>query len=116
MQLQITGRHMELSNALKQRTERELSQFERFFDNIVYAHVTFSEEKVGHQATLEVKVYGDVLAVHAKGENAFAALELATDKMKRRLKDHKERLKERKRHAASTQQAIEEMRPPDTGD
>jgi putative sigma-54 modulation protein len=113
MKVQITGRHMELSNALKARVEKEVSAFERYFDNIVFCHLVFEEEKVGHSATLDVKVYGDTLSVTAKGENPFAALELATDKMKRRLKDHKERLKERKRHAAPTQEAVDQIRPPD---
>ena len=113
MQVQITGRHMDLSDALKSRVERELGAFERYFENIVFCHVVFAEEKVGHSATLDVKVYGDVLSVNAKGDNAFAALELATDKMKRRLKDYKTRLKERKRRASPTQEALEQMRPPD---
>ncbi len=113
MQVQITGRHVELSEALKSRVERELSAFERYFENIVFCHVVFAEEKVGHSATLDVKVHGDVLSVTAKGENPFAALELATDKMKRRLKDYKTRLKERKRHASPTQDAVEQMRPPE---
>lgn len=111
MQLQITGRHMEISPALKNRAEKELGQFERYFENIVSCHLRFDSEKVGHSAHLEVKVYGEVLSVEAKGDNPFAALELSTDKMKRRLKDYKERLKERKRHAAPTQEAVEEMRP-----
>jgi putative sigma-54 modulation protein len=113
MQVQITGRHMELTRALKSRAAKELSQFERYFENIVYVHLIFAEEKVGHSATLEVKVYGDVLTTTAKGENAFAALELVTDKMKRRLRDFKARLKERKRRASPTQQAVERMRPPE---
>jgi len=113
MQLQITGRHMDISPALKARAERELGQFERYFDNIVYCHLRFEEEKVGHSATLDVKVYGEVLSVTSKGDNPFAALELGTDKMKRRLKDYKERLKERKRHASPTQEAVEQMRPPE---
>ena len=116
MQVQITGRHMELTHALKQRTEKELSQFPRYFDNIVYVHVTFSEAKVGNQAGLEVKVYGDVLSVSAKGDNPFAALELATDKMKRRLRDYKQRLKERKRHASPTHEAVDRLRPADSGE
>ena len=116
MEIQITGRHMELPGALKARVEREFDQFHKFFENIVYARITFEEEKVGHSATIEVKVYGDVLTVNAKGENAFASLELGTDKMKRRLKDYKERLKERKRHASPTQQALEELQPPESGE
>jgi putative sigma-54 modulation protein len=112
MQVQITGRHMELSPALKERADKELSQFERYFENIVYCHLRFEEEKVGHAATMEVKVHGEVLTVTAKGENAFAALELATDKMKRRLKDYKTRLKERKRHATPTKEAVEQLRLP----
>ena len=53
------------------------------------------------------------MTVSARGENPFAALELATDKMKRRLKEYKDRLKERKRHAQPTQAAVEEMRKDD---
>jgi ribosomal subunit interface protein len=114
MNLQITGRHnMELSKALKARVEKEVSAFERYFENIVSCHLVFEEEKVGVALTLDVKVYGDVLSVSSKGENAFAALELATDKMKRRLKDQKARLKERKRHASPTQEALEQIHPPE---
>jgi len=117
MNVQITGRHnMELSKALKARVDKEVSAFERYFENIVYCHLVFEEEKVGVSATLDVKVYGDVLSVSSKGENAFAALELATDKMKRRLKDHKTRLKERKRHASPTQEALEQMGPSEETD
>jgi putative sigma-54 modulation protein len=114
MKVQITGRHMEVSRGLKDRVEKELAQVERLFENIVYAHVTFAEEKVGHAATLEVKVWGDVLTVTSKGDNAFAALELASDKMKRRLRDYKTRLKERKRQASPTREALDQMKPPES--
>jgi putative sigma-54 modulation protein len=114
MKVQITGRHMDLSKGLKERVEKELSQVERLFENIVYAHVTFEEEKVGHSATVEMKVWGDVLTVTSKGDNAFAALELASDKMKRRLRDYKTRLKERKRQASPTREALDQMKPPDS--
>jgi putative sigma-54 modulation protein len=112
MQVQITGRHMDLSPALKERAEKEMSQFERYFENIVSCRLRFDEEKVGHSATLDVKVHGEVLTATAKGENAFAALELVTDKMKRRLKDYKTRIKERKRHATPTNEAVEQLRTP----
>lgn len=113
MQVQITGRHMNLTAALKERTEKEVAQFEKFFDNIVSTHVTFDSEKVGCEVTIDVKVYGDVLTTTAKGENPFAALEACTDKMKRRLKDQKEKLKERKRHAEPTHEAVNKIRKPD---
>jgi putative sigma-54 modulation protein len=113
MQIQITGRHMDLSEALKSRVEKELRQFERFFENIVYAHVRFDEDKQGNSVTLEVKVHGDVLTISSKGANPFAALEEATDRMKRQIKEYSSKLKERKRKATSTQQAVDEMQPPD---
>lgn len=116
MQIQITGRHMNLSEALKSRVEKELLQLERFFENIVYAHVRFDEDKQGCSATLEVKVYGDVLTVSSKGANPFAALEDSTDRMRRQIKDYSSKLKERKRRASSTQQAVEEMQPKDSED
>ena len=116
MQIQITGRHMNLSDALKSRVEKELLQFERFFENIVYAHVRFDEDKQGNSVTLEVKVHGEVLTVSNKGSNPFAALEEATDRMKRQIKEYSSKLKERKRRASSTQQAVEDMQPKDSED
>lgn len=113
MQVQITGRHMTLTDAIKERTEKEVSQFEKFFENIVSTHITFASDKVGCEVTIDVKVHGEVLATVAQGENAFAALEACTDKMKRRLKDYKERLKERKRHAEPTHQAVQKISKPE---
>lgn len=116
MQIQITGRHMNLTESLKERTEKEVSQFERYSENIVNTHVTFDSEKVGCEVTIDVKVQGEVLTTTAKGDNAFAALETCTDKMKRRLKDHKERIKERKRHAEPTHEAVQKIRKPEDED
>lgn len=113
MKVQITGRHMKISDSLKERAEKEVAQFEKFFDNILGTHVTFDSEKVGFEVTIDVKVHGEILTTTAKGDNAFGALETCTDKMKRRLKDHKERLKERKRHAEPTHEAVQKIRKPD---
>lgn len=113
MQVQMTGRHMNLTGALKERTEKEVSQFEKFFDNIVSTHITFDTEKAGCEVTIDVKVHGELLTTIARGDNPFAALENCTDKMKRRLKDHKERLKERKRHADPTHAAVKKIRKPE---
>ncbi len=113
MQVQITGRHMTLTDAIKERTEKEVSQFEKYFDNIISTHVTYDSDKAGCEVTIDVKVHGDMLTTVSKGENPFAALETCTDKMKRRLKDHKERLKERKRHAEPTHEAVQKIVKPE---
>lgn len=111
MQVQITGRHMTLTDAIKASTEKEVSQFEKFFENIISIHVTYESDKVGCQATIDVKVHGETLTTVAHGDNAFAALEACSDKIKRRLRDHKERLKERKRHAEPTHEAVQKLNP-----
>lgn len=113
MQVQMTGRHTTLTDAIKARTEKEVSQFEKFFDNIVSTHVTYNEEKSGFEVTIDVKVHGETLTTVSHEDNAFAALEACTDKMKRRLKDYKEKVKERKRHAEPTHLAVEKIRKPD---
>lgn len=112
MQVQITGRHTTLTSSIKERTEKEVSQFEKF-ENVISTHVTYTTEKTGLEVTIDVKVHGETLTTVAKGENAFAALEACTDKMKRRLKDHKEKLKERKRHAEPTHTAVQKISKPE---
>lgn len=116
MKVQMTGRHMTLTNSLKQRAEKEVAQFEKFFEKVVSTHVTFDTNKTGFDVTIEVKVYKEVLTTTAKGETAFSALEICTDKMKRRLRAHKEKLKERKRHAEPTHEAVKKIRKTVTKD
>jgi putative sigma-54 modulation protein len=113
MQVQMTGRHMTLTDSIKERTEKEVAQFEKFVENILSTHITFDSDKAGCEVTIDVKVHGDMLTTIAKGDNVFAALEACTDKMKRRLKDYKERLKERKRHAEPTHEAVQKISKPE---
>lgn len=56
MQIQITGRRMEVPNALKGFIESRVQKLERFLDGITDVHVTLSTER--HRQVAEINVHG----------------------------------------------------------
>ncbi len=97
---QFTGRNLEITEAMRGYTEDKLSKLERFFDHIIDAKVimSYNHNRNHDPARVEVQVnvpHGVVRAEEA-GQDTYAAVDKAVDKLERQLKKYKDRLRERK--------------------
>jgi putative sigma-54 modulation protein len=97
MNTEITTRHFELSESLKQRTEDRLNKLHRFFDRIMDARVVVSFEKNRYDAEATLIANGTPITSHAKGDNEKVVLEQALDKLEVQIRRHKDRLTKKKR-------------------
>jgi len=95
MQIRITARHFQLTEALKEYAQREISQLEKFFDNIIDCHLILDTERYKQVAELMVKVYGTVLTSKVKSEDMKVSIEKAVEKVGRQLKKYSSKLKEK---------------------
>lgn len=95
MQIRITSRHFQLTDALKEYAEREISQLEKFFDNIIDCHLILDTERYKQLAELMVKVYGTVLTSKVKSEDMKVSIEKAVEKVGRQLKKYSSKLKKK---------------------
>lgn len=95
MQIRITARHFQLTDALKEYAEREISQLEKFFDNIIDCHLILGTERYKQVAELMLKVYGTVLTSKVKSEDMKVSIEKAVEKVGRQLKKYSSKLKEK---------------------
>lgn len=95
MQIRITARHFQLTDALKEYAEREISQLEKFFDNIIDCHLILDTERYKQVAELMLKVYGTVLTSKVKSEDMKVSIEKAVEKVGRQLKKYSSKLKEK---------------------
>lgn len=96
MQINITFRHVEPSDALKSYAIEKVDRLKKYFDGLVEGHVIFSQEKIRHLS--EITLQGNGIRVNAKEENAdfHSALDSVVDKLERQLVRYKEKIKRHK--------------------
>lgn len=92
MQMNITGHHVDLTDALTEYVNTKFQKLERFFDHINNTHVVLRVEKLDQitEATLHVN-QGEIHA-SSQSENMYSSIDDLVDKLTRQLNKHKEKL------------------------
>lgn len=111
MKTEVTTRHFELSESLKQRTEERLTKLQRFFDRILDARVVVSFEKNRYDAEATLIANGTPITSHAVGETDKIALEQALDKLEGQIRRHKDRLTRQKRRVGAERKEAVKSEP-----
>lgn len=92
MQLTITGHHIDVTPALKNKVESKLSKLERHFDHLTNIHCILTVEKLQHKAEATVHLSGGTIHADAIHEDMYAAVDALVDKLSRQVTKHKEKL------------------------
>jgi ribosomal subunit interface protein len=95
MRINVTGKQLDVGDALRSHVEDKLSAVvEKYFDRFIDAHVTIAMDGPMFRADLSVHVgTGIKLQSHEEGGDAYAAFELALEKMDKRLRRYKRRVR-----------------------
>ena len=97
MQVTVTGRHMGVSDALKEYCVTKAERLPRFLDRIQAIDVVVEGKDGRHLVEMIVHSAGCAPFVAQQShEDAFAAVDLVLDKIEEQLRRHKERLRNRK--------------------
>jgi len=92
MQLDVSGHHVDVTEALKSYVKTKFDRLERHFDSATHAHVILTVEKLDQKAEATVHVAGGNLFADAVDADMYAAIDALADKLDRQLKRHKEKL------------------------
>ena len=93
MQLNITGHHIEVTEALKQYVTEKFGKLERHFDHVIDVHVILLVEKLAQKAEATVQVNGAKLFAEEVHEDLYAAIDGLIDKLDRQILKHKEKVR-----------------------
>jgi len=94
----MTGRQIEVTDALRQAAEDRLSRLEKYLDGDGEAHVILAVEKRRHRAEVVVRDRRVTLSAAGETGDMYSSLNLVGDRLERQAKKHREKLKiERKR-------------------
>ena len=96
MRLDITGRHIEITQALRKYAESKLSKLERLLDGPVEMHVVLEIEKHRHTAEVQVKSRTAFLSGKHETGDLYASINEVSDKLERQALKHKEKIRDHK--------------------
>ena len=99
MQISVTGRQIDVGDALRGRVETNLADsVVKYFDHAIEGNVVFSREAQGVRDDISVHVgRGIMVQGHGRAENAHTAFDGALDRIAKRLRRHKRRLRDHHR-------------------
>jgi ribosomal subunit interface protein len=107
MQLIIKGHHLDVGDALREHVRGSLDGvFEKYFGSAIEGTVTFSRDAHLLRATLTVHVGRGIMAQsEATADQAYAAFDLAAERLAKRLRRHKRRLRDHHKLPVETRPA-----------
>jgi putative sigma-54 modulation protein len=96
MQVNITFRHLEPTEALKSHVKGRVEHVQRYIDRPSEAHAVLHVENLAHHAEITVKAGRFLLRGSAKSKDMYASIDEAADKIERQLLKHKGKLADQK--------------------
>src|SRR5437867_5816967 len=100
MKLVLTGRHVDVTPALKTFTREKLKKLSNLIDDLGEVHVILTVEK--HRHTAEVVAHGRHLSLSARGVTAdmYSSIGECIERLERQAKKHRAKFATKRRRAA----------------
>jgi len=92
MQVNITGHHVDLTDALRDYVNEKLARLERHFDKVMDVHVILTVEKLNQKAEATMHLSGNDIHAEAVTEDMYASIDGLVDKLDRQIVKHKEKV------------------------
>ena len=91
MQINLSGHHVDISEALRNYVESKFIRLQRHFDQITHTDVLLIVENSIQKSEAKIQVSGAEIFAAAESENMYIAIDLMTDKLDRQLIKYKEK-------------------------
>jgi putative sigma-54 modulation protein len=92
MNIIVTGRHLEITPALKNYVEKKVKRINRYLSNISEAVVTISVQKYRHKVEVLLKVNGVLIQAEGVTSEVYSSIDEVSEKLGRQIKKYKEKL------------------------
>lgn len=94
MNLHLTGRHVEITPAIRDYVVTKLDRINRHFDHVIDVNVIMTVEKLDQKIEANVHLSGKDIHVQVHDGDMYAAIDGLIDKLDRQVIKHKERFQE----------------------
>lgn len=91
MQINISGHHLDVTDALRGYVDEKFARLERHFDKITSAQVVMSVEKLIQKVDATLLLAGGEVVASSEHNDMYAAIDALVDKLDRQLIKFKEK-------------------------
>jgi putative sigma-54 modulation protein len=104
----VTGRHIDVTDALRDHAVEKTLHACRRLDKITSAHITFAVEKYRHITEVVVQAHGSTLRGKEETGDMYSSIDQAMNKVESQAQRLKEKLKDKKRQDEKASVEFEE--------
>lgn len=92
--ISVTGRHVQVTDAMKDYAMEKISKIERFSQRIIDVIVTMDIQKLEHRVDIVLKVDHIKIKAQASSDNMYASIDKSVDKITEQLRRYKSKIQD----------------------
>lgn len=114
MQIQITGKNIELTEAIKNYINEKIGSLEKYYDKIYEARIEVErcsarQNKNNHRVLVNFHLPKHVLRVEQTEDDLYTAIDCAREEMEAQIKKFKNKFDDKKRKAQKTRRLLKSV-------
>ncbi len=107
MNINLTGRHLEITPAIREHVASKLAKIKRHFDHVIDINVVLAVEKLEQKAEATVHLSGKTVFAETADSNLYVAVDNLIDSLDRQILKHKDKNSARRHDDTGAQAAAE---------
>lgn len=112
--ISIVGKHVQITDAMKQYVLEKLSKIDRFTNRVLDVTVTMDIQKLSHSVSILMKFLHINIKVNAITTDMYSAIDKAIDKLIKLINKYKKRLQSKRiEHLATTDMKVNVLSYPE---
>lgn len=100
MKFIVSGKNMEITDALRERAIKKVGKVEKFFNPGTEAHITMSVERNRHIVEVTIPFSSGLLRAEVSNDDMYHSIDKAVDILEKQIGRNKTRLEKRLREGA----------------
>lgn len=109
MRINVTGRHFDVSNALKDHAEKRANKFKHFFDSVDEVDLVMEKENTQFKASVTFDVDKRTFHIETKDYDMYESIDRLMEKVERRIRRHKEKINSHHKRRMSLSQVSSQI-------
>lgn len=95
MKMNYAGKNMDVTDALRDITDKKLSKLEKYFQGEVEGNVTFSTQRNNKTIEVTINLPGTILRAEESSDDMYGSIDKAVDVLERQIRKYKTKLQNR---------------------
>lgn len=109
MNIDVRGKNLEVTDALKEYVEKRLSKLEKFIEDARVAQVTLSVEGDSKKVEVTIPLNGVILRGEEAGPDMYSSIDLVVEKLEKQIDKYKTKMYKKYRSIGFKKNVIREL-------